>query len=38
MKGGGFSFDNIQQFKVLLKDVDGKEVVIDLVREEKNKK
>lgn len=29
------SFDNIQQFKVLLKDVDGKDVVIDLVREEK---
>ncbi|MDM5190218.1 DUF4179 domain-containing protein [Bacillus sp. DX4.1] len=29
------SFDDIGDFKVLLKDVDGKGVVIDLVREEK---
>ena len=31
------TFDNVNHFKVLLKDVDGKDVVIDLAREEKIK-
>ncbi|PFA03363.1 RNA polymerase sigma factor [Bacillus cereus] len=29
------TFDNVNHFKVLLKDIDGKDVVIDLAREEK---
>ncbi|WP_042348675.1 DUF4179 domain-containing protein [Bacillus massiliigorillae] len=29
------SFDNVNQFKLLFKDIDGKNVVIDLVREKK---
>ncbi|EOP17945.1 MULTISPECIES: hypothetical protein [Bacillus] len=29
------TFDSVNHFKVLLKDVDGKDVVIDLAREEK---
>ncbi|WP_336590280.1 MULTISPECIES: hypothetical protein [Bacillus] len=31
------TFDNVNHFKVLLKDADGKDIVIGLAREEKNK-